>query len=189
MDIRRSPLSYEARLVQRNPNDIHLIVIHCTELPTLDEARLFGERIHHEDTQTGNSGHYYIDKSGGMFEFVSPKYVAHHVVGHNNHSIGIELINAGRYPNWFYSDNQDPTDEYSEAQVKTLIRLLEYLAKEYPTVKSVAGHEDLDDTWVPAEDDAGIMIKRKIDPGPLFPWAHVMSNTTLTRLRNLSPGL
>ena len=58
------PLPYEPRLAARMSTDIDLVVIHCTELPDLATAREYGERIRYAETQTGNSGHYYIDRDG-----------------------------------------------------------------------------------------------------------------------------
>ena len=38
-------LPYNERLEQRDTADLDLIVLHCTELPTMQMAREFGERI------------------------------------------------------------------------------------------------------------------------------------------------
>ena len=157
-------------------------MVHCTELESIEQAREFGERIQHQASQTGNSGHYYIGKDGQVYEFVSPTYVAHHVIGQNDYSIGIELDNRGRYPTWFDSDAQTVTDKYPPEQVQSLIALLQHLMALYPSLRLLAGHEDLDDTWIPAENDPAITIKRKIDPGPLFPWSTIEQQVPLTWL-------
>ncbi len=59
-------LPYHDRLELRDPATIDLIVIHCTELPTLEEAREMGERILYEGSGSGASGHYYIDRDGAI---------------------------------------------------------------------------------------------------------------------------
>lgn len=179
--IRSRPLSYQDRLEKRSSDAINLIVIHCTELPSLSLAREFGERIQHEDSKTGNSGHYYVDRDGRIEEYISPTFVAHHVIGHNQNSIGIELVNNGRYPDWFNSDAQELSDPYPDAQIRALINLIKYLENDYPALDTIAGHEDLDETLIVAEDDPSKRIKRKVDPGPLFPWTNVLSEVSLKR--------
>ena len=149
-------------------------MIHCTELPDLATAREFGEHIHHVESATGNSGHYYIDRSGRIEEWVPPGRVAHHVRGYNKRSIGIELVNLGRYPDWFDSRSQDMTEPYPEAQIDSLVQLLRELRRRLSDLRWLAGHEALDGGQVPASDDARRMVRRKRDPGPLFPWPAVL---------------
>lgn len=174
------PLPYEARLATRAAADIDLIVIHCTELPDLATAREFGERTPYA-SGTGNSGHYYIDRDGRVHRFVAPQRVAHHTRGYNERSIGIELVNIGRYPDWFDSRRQQMAEPYPEAQVAALIALLGCLSTEFPALVRIAGHEDLDLGEIPASDDATLRIKRKLDPGPLFPWPRVLEAIPLQR--------
>jgi N-acetylmuramoyl-L-alanine amidase len=96
-------LPYASLLESRPLEDIDLLVVHCTELPDLEIAREYGERVIYPKTGTGNSGHYYIDRDGTTEVWVPSIRVAHHVRGYNHRSVGIELVNAGRYPNWFHS--------------------------------------------------------------------------------------
>lgn len=173
-DIRRDHLPYVNRLTARNPADITLVVIHCTELPDLATAREYGERIHYPDTQTGNAGHYYIDRDGSVFEYVPPERVAHHVSGHNANSIGIELVNSGRYPNWYQADQQEMSEAYPDPQIEALNDLLTHLQEQLPGLNRIAGHEALDTRMVPASDNPQAMVRRKLDPGPLFPWRQVL---------------
>src|SRR5450432_1792474 len=100
LSIRDWPLPYESRLHSRALEAIDLVVIHCTELPDMQTAREFGERVHYPATQTGNSGHYYIDTDGSVSRFVAYERVANHTFGYNTRSIGIEIANIGRYPHW-----------------------------------------------------------------------------------------
>lgn len=182
--IRRWPLPYEDRLDARDPAQIDLVVIHCTELPDLAMAREYGERILHEASRTGNSGHWYIDRDGSVHEFVRPERVAHHVRGCNPHSVGIELVNAGRYPDWLDSRHQAMDEPYTQAQVEALIALLATLRARLPNLNWIAGHEDLDTAQVPASDDATKTVARKRDPGPMFPWVRVLAATPLRRLES-----
>ena len=176
-----SPLPYEQLLEERARSDIDLVVIHCTELPDLETARRFGEEVRY-DSGTGNSGHFYIDRDGSVHQYVQVERIAHHVRGHNPRSVGIELVNIGRYPDWLATGSQSMREAYTEAQVIALLGLLESLQRELPALRFIAGHEDLDTTEVPASDDAGVRVHRKLDPGPLFPWDRVMHSTSLQRL-------
>jgi N-acetylmuramoyl-L-alanine amidase len=177
-----TPLPYEERLEARSVEQIDLIVIHCTELPNLAMARDYGERIQHEASQTGNSGHYYVDRDGSLYRYVRPERIAHHTRGYNPRSIGIELVNTGRYPDWFDSRHQAMTEPYSDAQIDALIALLGLLSIDLPNLRWVAGHEQLDTAQVPASDNPGKSVARKRDPGPLFPWARVLAGVTLLPL-------
>lgn len=181
MHILKQPLPYESKLSDRALAQIELVVIHCTELPNLSMARHYGETIHYP-SGTGNSGHYYIDRDGGVYQWVQPTKVAHHVKGHNQQSIGIELINAGRYPNWHDSQYQTPQEIYSATLIGSLIKLINHLHTKIPSLKHIAGHEDLDQTMIPATDNPKTRIRRKIDPGPLFPWDRVMNRIRLINL-------
>ena len=174
------PLAYEQQLQARSIAQIDLVVIHCTELPDLATAREYGERALYPNG-TGNSGHYYIDRDGSTHQFVAPTRIANHTRGYNERSIGIELVNTGRYPDWLDSRHQAMTEPYTDAQISSLIALLKVLQSELPSLHAIAGHEDLDTAQVPASDDASQQVWRKRDPGPLFPWPHVLHATGLAR--------
>jgi N-acetylmuramoyl-L-alanine amidase len=176
------PLPYESRLALRAPGAIDLVVIHCTELPDLALARQYGERVLYADSGTGASGHYYVDRDGSIVRYVDPLRVAHHVRGYNPRSVGIELVNRGRWPDWLDSRRQLPDEPYAEAQLVALLALLAELRAELPALGCIAGHEDLDTERVPASDDPSLTVRRKIDPGPLFPWARVLAACGLARL-------
>ena len=182
LDLRAWPLPYEDRLGSRPVTDIDLVVIHCTELPDLAMAREYGERVLY-DAGTGNSGHFYIDRDGSAHAFVRTDRIAHHTRGYNPRSIGIELVNTGRYPHWFDSRNQAMTEPYTSAQNDALIALLHQLRRELPNLTWIAGHEDLDTALVAASDDPESQVPRKRDPGPLFPWERVLTATGLSRLQ------
>lgn len=164
-----------------------MAVVHATELPSLREARTYGERIHYQQTNTGNSGHYYIDRDGSVECWVPLQGVAHHVRHFNQHSVGIELVNLGRFPNWFHQSSQHWQEPYSEAQLTALEHLLSQLRQTLPCLRYITGHDQLDLEMVPATDadqqlDAGEVVnqvRRKLDPGPLFPWPRIATTTEL----------
>lgn len=180
--VRDWPLPYVERLESRAAGAIDLVVVHCTELPDLATARIHGERILYPASGTGNSGHWYIDRDGATFRFVEPSRIAHHVHGCNARSIGIELVNRGRWPDWNDSRRQEFTEPYPPAQIDALIALLDGLRATLPMLQWIAAHEDLDRRREPASDDASILLPRRRDPGPLFPWPEVLARCRLPRL-------
>src|SRR5688572_11244708 len=175
------PLPYAQRLETRDTTRIDLVVIHCTELPDLATAREYGERALYSGG-TGNSGHYYIDRDGSIHEFVAPERVAHHTRGYNERSVGIELVNTGRYPDWLDSRRQAMREPYTEPQLQALVALLAALKAALPALRLIAGHEDLDTAEVPASDDPATPVRRERDPGPHFPWPRVLAAVPLERL-------
>jgi len=184
-----NPLAYVARLDFRTPDSIRRVVIHATELPDLATAREYGERIHHEQSRTGNSGHFYIDRDGSVEQWVPLDRVAHHVRGKNADSVGIELVNQGRWPDWHDSSRQKFEEIFPDAQIQALIELLAMLERKLPALAEIAGHDQLDQDLVGASDAPGLRVRRKLDPGPLFPWSRVLEATGLRRLSSeeLSP--
>jgi len=139
------------------------------------------------DSGTGNSAHYYIDRDGSRYRYVAPGRVANHTRGYNPRSIGIELVNTGRWPRWFDSDHQAMDEPYTPAQIDALVALLQQLAAEHLALRFIAGHEDLDTAMVPAADDPSKQVHRKRDPGPLFPWDYVLAHVALQRLAPPAP--
>lgn len=174
-------LPYTSKLDRRVTTDIDLVVIHCTELPDLTMAREYGERVLY-DAGTGNSGHYYVDRDGRIEQYVELDRCAHHVRGHNAHTIGIELVNTGRYPHWFDSRHQAMDEPYPDVQIAALERLLGWLSNELPSLRWIAGHEQLDTAMVEASDDPSLQVARKRDPGPCFPWPRVHAAIRLAPL-------
>ncbi|TAL83467.1 MAG: N-acetylmuramoyl-L-alanine amidase [Rhodanobacter sp.] len=181
MSIHDQPLPYVAQLPERPASGVELVVIHCTELPDLAEARRYGEKALYANG-TGNSGHYYIDRDGTIYRYVPGTRVANHVRGYNPQSIGIELVNRGRYPHWWDSRQQQMTEPYTTVQIGALCALLAQLRNDFPNLHQIAGHEDLDTAMMAASDDPSREIHRKLDPGPLFPWHEVLSGSELQRI-------
>lgn len=173
------PLSYVDRLDRRSPGTIRRVVIHATELPDLATAREYAERIHYEESRTGNAGHFYIDRDGTVELWVPPERIAHHVHGHNDDSVGIELVHIGRWPDWLATGSQEWDEPYTDAQIEALIGLLHTLERELPSLETVTGHDRLDTRRVPASDDPSARVRRKLDPGPTFPWRRVLERIEL----------
>ncbi|HEY0200207.1 MAG TPA: N-acetylmuramoyl-L-alanine amidase [Burkholderiaceae bacterium] len=180
LPITLDPLPYEGLLDARPLDQIDLVVIHCTELPDLATARAFGEQVRYA-SGTGNSGHWYIDRDGTVAQWIVPTRTAHHVRGYNPRSVGIELVNIGRYPHWLHADHQAMSVPYPGVQIDALVALLAHLQKTLPALRWIAGHEDLDREQVAADDDPSMLVPRKRDPGPLFPWDMVLARVGLER--------
>lgn len=172
-------LPYVEFLETRPLSDIDLVVIHCTELPDLVKAREYGERVHYPKTRTGNSGHFYIEQNGRLEQWVPLGRVAHHVKNFNKNSIGIELVNVGRYPDWFDSRNQIMKQPYPPVQIGSLLVLLKSLSEQLPSLSLISGHSVLDLTMIRATDDENVQVRRKQDPGPMFPWRDILAMSPL----------
>lgn len=182
LTIHDQPLPYVARLASRPAAQVTMLVIHCTELPDLATARRYGEKVLYA-SGTGNSGHYYIDRDGQVYRYVPPTRVANHVRGWNDASVGVELVNTGRYPDWLDTRHQAMTEPYTAAQIAALRALIAQLRTQLPNLRTIAGHEDLDTDRVAASDDPAQTVFRKRDPGPRFPWEAVLAGSGLTRQR------
>lgn len=169
MEIRRQILPYNDRLERRELAAIRVAVFHCTELPTLDSARevALGEIY---PSGTGNSGHFYVDRDGTVYQYVEPERVAHHVRNRNHDSVGIEVINTGRFPDWHHWQNQRFSEPYTETQYRACEQLLRELRSRLSRLDRIERHSDLDLGMVPAADRPDRLVRRKLDPGPLFDW-------------------
>jgi len=180
------PLPYVELLEKRTLEQIDLVVIHCTELPDMALARQYGERILYE-AGTGASGHFYIDRDGSLHEYVPCERLANHTRGYNPRSVGIEMVNIGRYPDWLNSANQVMTEPYTSEQIAALKKLLLQLKTDLPNLQFIAGHEDLDTATVPASDDPDKEVFRKRDPGPQFPWQEILAAVKLKQITQVTP--
>ncbi|MDL4819343.1 N-acetylmuramoyl-L-alanine amidase [Actinomadura opuntiae] len=167
-------VSWWASLPRRSPESVTTVVLHATEIPTLDEAWDYAERSADGSADgTGVCGHLYIDRDGGCHLFVPLDRVAAHAAGHNTPSIGIELVNTGRHPDHFHSRAQVPAEDFPAEQTDALLALLDVLKETHPNLVHLVRHSDLDQRTVPASDDPAVPVRRRIDPGPRFPWTRV----------------
>ena len=126
------------------------IVIHATEQRSAEESL----RTLRSANRGGRvSSHYLIGDDGRLYQLVADGARAWHagagrwgtLVDLNSTSIGVEIDNERGEP-------------YTEAQIATLLRLLDDLATRFSIPRTqVIAHADMAPT-------------RKVDPGPLFPW-------------------
>ena len=161
-------------------NPLYLI-IHFTAGTTADGAISWFKK-----SDSKASSHLIIDRDGSIVQMVPFNRKAWHagesswgnLNGINQHSIGIELVNAGKlqrtgdgqWVNW--SKRAVPPSEvtvarhkneiteagwheYTEAQIEAVIKVSKLLHSKYKFT-DILGHDDISPT-------------RKVDPGPLFP--------------------
>jgi N-acetylmuramoyl-L-alanine amidase len=167
-DIRVRLLPWVSHLESRPVDTVTTVVLHATEEPTLQDARRIAEK-----SDKLVSGHYYVDRDGTIQLWVPIDRVAHHAAEHNRSSIGIEIVNLGRYPNHFSVAAQSPTEVFPEKQIQCVENLLSYLHREFSRLSDLFRHTDLDQRMVPASDNPSAMVRHRIDPGPMFPWERV----------------
>ena len=112
--------------------------------------------------------HYIVDRDGTVLKSLAEDEVAIHTVGHNENAVGIELINHG--------DGQEP---YPEVQLQALAQLVKGIQQRWHIpLAQVKGHEDVDRSTFQC---AGKSVRRKQDPGPLFPWDKVKAQLQLAK--------
>jgi N-acetyl-anhydromuramyl-L-alanine amidase AmpD len=147
---------------------VRKIVLHATGGPDCDSSRRFrggtldGIVGHFLRNRSRISIHYVIGRDGRVVAMVPESQVAWHARGHNQDSIGIELVNDG-----------DGVDQYSDAQIQRLIELLRgLLARHRLGVDAIKTHAELDDSTITCN---GVVIKRKQDPGRAFPLEWVVA--------------
>lgn len=160
---------------------VDLIVLHCISLPPghyggHEVQDFFTNRLDwgahpwfHNIRSQMVSAHFYIRRTGELWQFVSGDDRAWHAgvscyLGHancNDHSIGVELEGL-------------PTAPFEAAQYDTLNALCSALMQHYP-IAHVAGHEH-------------IAPGRKTDPGTGFDWRR-MQNGLALRSECLPPAV
>jgi len=180
IDVTDNKLPYWLKLNARSTSELNMVVIHATELTDMVEAREYGERVLY-DNETGASGHYYIDRDGTIEQYVPDNRIANHTSGWNSKTLSIELVNRGRYPNWYHSDHQVMQESYPEAQIEALIILVNELKNRYSSINYTQGHEDLDIRKIPSDNDQTILVDRKMDPGEHFPWQRFLAAVNLKK--------
>lgn len=128
-----------------------LVVLHATEQASVERSL---DTLRGRNRHGPVSAHYLVGRDGALLQLVGDERRAWHAgVGRwgaitdlNSASIGIELDNDG-------------ASDFTDAQFRTLVRLLEDLCRRHRIPRSqVIAHADLAPT-------------RKRDPGARFPWA------------------
>ncbi len=148
---------------------VDLVVIHSTGGPTCDAktgqpiwvpAGQFEQNLREIEAHPSLGIHHMIDRNGTLRTSVPEHQVAHHVFRYSQRSIAIELVNDG--------DGKDP---FPEAQLSALVALLQPMLRQHGLGPSaIVRHSDLDHAMMPCAPGQ----RRKVDPGPAFPYEQVL---------------
>lgn len=163
----------EARTRGVKRDAVSEVIVHATGGPFCQGGRvLFSpagtvERIQRFFESSGSvSIHYIIGPDGRIATSVPEDEVAIHAVGHNASSIGIELINAG--------DGKEP---FPDAQIDALAGVVDGIRRRWRIpLAAIRGHDEVDTSTFPC---GGREVRRKQDPGPLFPWDRLRAAVTI----------
>lgn len=148
-----------------------MVVLHSTGGPTCDAegrpiwvpAGELRENLEVIESHPRLGIHFMIGRDGTVVASVPEMQVAHHVLSYSTQSLGIELVNDG-----------DGTDIYPEAQLSALVELLRKLVRTFAIGPSgIKRHSDLDHGHMPCDPSR----RRKVDPGPAFPFEEVVRRT------------
>ncbi|CAL67708.1 N-acetylmuramoyl-L-alanine amidase [Christiangramia forsetii] len=153
-------------LEQNSPEiDPKMIVLHWTEIPTLEDSfRAFKNSKLPQSreaisgaSQLNVSSHFLVDKNGAIYRLMPETVMARHVIGLNHTAIGVENVGGTK------------DTPLTAAQVASNIWLVNYLSDKY-NIQYVIGHYEYTnfeghDLWL--EKDSGYRTM-KVDPGEEF---------------------
>jgi beta-N-acetylhexosaminidase len=145
-----------------------IIVLHWTadmsfkkSFERLKPQKLFSDRKDIVKASALNvSAHFLIKRDGTIYRLMPETWMARHVIGLNYTTIGVENVGG----------KNNKKDDLTKAQLKSNIALVRYLAKKYPTIKTMIGHHEyrkMEDTEHWLEMDDGYRTE-KSDPGDAF---------------------
>ncbi|MRG85006.1 N-acetylmuramoyl-L-alanine amidase [Salinibacillus xinjiangensis] len=160
------------------------VVLHFTSNVTNKPDNPYNIKdIHMIFIKNGVSAHYMIDRKGRIYSLVPEKRVAYHAgKGNfqnfpeyknklNEFSIGIELLGMGtkeEMKRYISEEKYDSIDSkhigYTEAQYKSLKKLLKQIYEQNPQVHQNRNHVIGHDEYAP---------NRRSDPGSLFDWSKI----------------
>lgn len=154
-------------LVQKTPTIApKMVVVHWTVIPTLEKsftafnpAKLPNWRPEIANASALNvSAQFLVDQDGAIYRLMPETNMARHVIGLNHCAIGIENVGG------------TGDKLLTEKQLKSNIKLINYLKKKYPDIEYVIGHFEYTnfeghELWL--EKDDGYRTE-KTDPGVEF---------------------
>ncbi len=154
-------------LVQKTPTITpKMVVVHWTVIPTLEKsftafnpAKLPNWRPEIANASALNvSSQFLVDQDGTIYRLMPETNMARHVIGLNHCAIGIENVGGT-------ADNP-----LTKKQLKSNIKIINYLKKKYPNIEYVIGHFEYTnfenhELWL--EKDDGYRTE-KTDPGVEF---------------------
>lgn len=116
---------------------IERIVIHCSATrPDQDVDVRWARRIHVNERGWKDVGYHFFIKRDGTIEIGRPiTEVGAHTKGKNATSIGICYAGG-------LDMNHDPEDNRTQAQIDSMVRLINTLLEEFPDIHDIAGHNE-----------------------------------------------
>ena len=147
---------------------IHAVIVHTISGPTCKAGKVVytgadGDASYWKsyfDRHPFIGIHYIIDRSGTVLASVPEDETANHALGHNDDTIGIELVHEG-----------DGVEPFGDKQVQALITLLKDIRARYNiSIEDIKGHTDIDSRSFTCGD---ALVKSRPDPGANFPWSTV----------------
>lgn len=116
---------------------INNLVVHCSATPpSIDRGVEWIRTIHVRDFGWSDVGYHYVIRRDGRIENGRPEErIGAHVRGKNKDSLGVCLIGG-------VDENGKAEANYTDAQYKSLRKLLDSLKLKYPNAK-ILGHRDL----------------------------------------------
>ena len=157
----------------RDPASIRAIVVHAVGGPACVNGQLrFRQPFSWLDTAlvwqfrmklaSRAEAHVVIGRTGDVRQVMPLTEVAHHTVGINDVSIGIELVHRG-----------DGAEPFEEAQIAALIRTIKEIRGQFAAIPlgNIVMHSDIDQRTC---DCAGVAYRRRQDPGANFPVGRVI---------------
>lgn len=129
----------------------HIVIHHSASSLKTTAEDIAGWHI--EKGWTGPGYHFCIESDGKLIMTRTIDRVGAHVLGHNDHTLGVCLV----------GDNTTARDRWVAPQIETLKRTLSVLGVIFPESK-VLGHRDLPDT---ATECPGLDIRELLGLEPL----------------------
>jgi len=145
--------------------EIHTIIIHAISGPFCAHGRLaysgaLGDAERWKrffDNHPFLGIHYIVDRSGTVRSSTPENQMANHALGHNQGTIGIELVHNG--------DGEEPFDD---KQLNALIELIKSIRTRHTIdIQNIKSHAEVDVRTIKCGEKT---LKARVDPGSNFPW-------------------
>ncbi len=116
---------------------INEIIIHCAATkPSMDIGAEWIRRIHINEKEWRDIGYHFVIRRNGTVENGRPiEQIGAHCLNHNSKSIGICLAGG-------ISETARAENNFTPAQFESLQLLIYNLAKQYPSIVKLSGHND-----------------------------------------------
>jgi N-acetyl-anhydromuramyl-L-alanine amidase AmpD len=157
----------------RDPTSVRAIVLHSIGGPACiaDAIRFSPVPVRGNDAifwanelkaASEADAHFVIGRRGDEAAVIPVTEVAHHTVGVNDISIGIELVNRG-----------DGSEPFGGDQISKLIELIKELRRQFPKIRieNIVRHSDIDQRTCSCGHE---IYRRRQDPGANFPMDRVL---------------